>query len=283
MAGIGPGDRERIFAARHAGLARVDLAGPQILLGDQLQRVQVDEADRIVEIIGDQRTAAVRAHRDPRGLRLHVRAEPLLVAERDGAARRETVALPREHVHDVVHSASDHEPAAVGAPSDAAEAVRHRQGLQPAASARVHRIAEHILHRLRRDGLAVRPIILVVAAGEHQHFPSVRAGRDRRSAVGEIGRVRPHPHGERLEPRARRCRRRQALPGRQILGGRRVGEAAEGGGGEPGGGKASGARQNPHRASLSAARDTFSTRRCAGPACVRQQGSFVPSVVEGRT
>ena len=72
------------LAARHARPARrrsCPAAGPA--RRPRVRAVEVDQADRIVVVIGDQRAPAVGADRDARGLRLDVGAVARLVPERD--------------------------------------------------------------------------------------------------------------------------------------------------------------------------------------------------------
>ncbi|PAV92464.1 hypothetical protein WR25_23842 [Diploscapter pachys] len=81
----------------------------------------------------------------------------------------------------------------------------------------IDRVAENVLNGLRRDDLPVGPVEAVEAAGQHQHFAPVRTARDRRRTIDDIGGVRTGARDQRLEPRARRCGRGEALAGRQGL------------------------------------------------------------------
>ena len=145
MGRVRPHHRERILAARHACLAAVDLAGSQVLLGEHARAREIDQADRIIVVVRDQRAAAVGADRDPRRLRLDVRAVARRVAEPDRARLREPGALSPVDMHDVVHPAADDEPARVGQPRDPAIAVGDDQRLLQPRSPAVDPVAEDIL------------------------------------------------------------------------------------------------------------------------------------------
>ena len=83
MAGIGPCDRKGILAARNAALRRVDLSGTQVLLGDDRTAIQVEQAHRVIVIVGDESVMPIRADRDARRLRLDPGTEAGGVAEPD--------------------------------------------------------------------------------------------------------------------------------------------------------------------------------------------------------
>ena len=143
------------------------------------------------------------------------------MAELDRRARgREPLGAAREDMDDVVDPAADDEAAAIGLPGDARIGIGHRQGLDQPAAARADPINEQILPRLRRDDLAVRTVIAVEAAGQHDHLAPVGAHRDRGGAIGDIGRVGTDAGDQRREGRAGRGERRDRLAGREMLGGR---------------------------------------------------------------
>src|SRR5512146_1597149 len=113
---IAPGDGEGKFSAGDAAPRRVDLAGTEVLLGDHYLASKINQADRIVVIICDERKASVRAHRYARGLGKDFGTKARLVPERNLARSFESRAAPGEDVQCIVHAAADKERASVRQP-----------------------------------------------------------------------------------------------------------------------------------------------------------------------
>src|ERR1700741_306550 len=98
MARVHPGNSERKFAARNARSGRIDLARAKVPFKDHLLRAEIDKANRIVVIIGDEGTPSIRAHGHAGGLWRDVSAKARLVSKRDLARFYEGRAAPREQV-----------------------------------------------------------------------------------------------------------------------------------------------------------------------------------------
>jgi len=106
---IAPRYRERKFAAWNARSRSIYLSGAKILFGDDLARDQVYEADGVIIVIRDERSASVGANGDARRLRPHVGAKSGFVAKRDFASERELRATAGERVESIVHASTDDE------------------------------------------------------------------------------------------------------------------------------------------------------------------------------
>ncbi|MCY1171872.1 hypothetical protein D9M73_119970 [compost metagenome] len=217
MGGVAPHDRKRVFAACNPSLRGVDLARAQILFDQHGAALQIDQADRIIVIIGDQRARAIGADRDACRLRQHLRPiAGLVMAERDRLADAGEGAAGAlfEDMDDIIDPAAHQNARAIGRPGDTRIAVGHGQRLEPGRPLGVDAVAEQILAGLGQDELAVGAVIAVETAGKHQHLASIRAYRDRRRAIRDVCRVGAGARHQRCEARTGRCERGERLPGR---------------------------------------------------------------------
>ena len=141
-----PGNREREFPARRAARGGIVASRAKIALGDHSAAGEIDQADRVIVIVGDERAAAVRTDRDPRRLRLHVRADPGAVPERDRLALLgEPAGTANEQVDIIVDPARNQYPAPAGQPGEPRIAVGHGQRLDTPGDAAADPVKEQIL------------------------------------------------------------------------------------------------------------------------------------------